>query len=143
MSATWSRILAATWVLVAVAHGFVSVASRRTGKPLWWIDDHGIFGSATPAVGAAAVYVVMLVGFILAVRRGADMIPLLPQHAPDHLPDRRIVIDQQDVFDRCFPRGLAEGCRGFHEANPFWRRAGRTEGRPSGIEDSSAGRCAG
>ena len=71
MSATWSRILAATWVFVAVAHGFVSVASRRTGKPLWWIDDHGIFGSATPAVGAAAVYVVMLVGFIVAVRRGA------------------------------------------------------------------------
>ncbi len=71
MSASWSRILAATWVFVAVAHGFVSVASRRTGKPLWWIDDHGIFGSATPAVGAAAVYVVMLVGFIVAVRRGA------------------------------------------------------------------------
>ena len=71
MSATWSRILAATWVFVAVAHGFVSVASRRTGKPLWWIDDHGIFGLATPAVGAAAVYVVMLVGFIVAVRRGA------------------------------------------------------------------------
>ena len=71
MSATWSRILAATWVLVAVAHGFVSVASRRTGKPLWWINDHGIFGSATPAIGAAAVYVAMLVGFLLAVRRSA------------------------------------------------------------------------
>ena len=71
MSATWSRILAATWVLVAVAHGFVSVASRRTGKPLWWINDHGIFGSATPAIGAAAVYIAMLVGFLLAVRRGA------------------------------------------------------------------------
>lgn len=71
MSATWSRILAATWVLVAVAHGFVSVASRRTGKPLWWIDAHGVFGSATPAIGAAVVYVAMLSGFILAARRSA------------------------------------------------------------------------
>jgi hypothetical protein len=69
MSATWSRILAATWVLVAVAHGFVSVASRRTGKPLWWIDTTGVFGATTPAIGAAAVYLVMLGGFILAVRR--------------------------------------------------------------------------
>lgn len=70
MSATWSRILAATWVLVAVAHGFLSVASRRTGKPLWWIDDHGVFGQATPAIGAAIVYVAMLVAFIVAARRG-------------------------------------------------------------------------
>ena len=71
MSTTWSRILAATWVLVAVAHGFVSVASRRTGKPLWWIDDRGMFGNGTPAFGAAVVYLSMLAALVTALRRGA------------------------------------------------------------------------
>lgn len=71
MSTTWSRILAATWVLVAIAHGFVSVASRRTGKPIWWIDDKGVFGNATPAVGAALVYLAMLAALVTALRRGA------------------------------------------------------------------------
>ncbi len=69
MSALWSRILAATWVLVALAHGFVSVASRRTGKPLWWVDDHGIAGDATPVIGAAVVYLAMLAAFVIALRR--------------------------------------------------------------------------
>ncbi|MFM7410958.1 MAG: hypothetical protein ACKO8T_08515 [Actinomycetota bacterium] len=69
MSALWSRILAATWVLVALAHGFVSVASRRTGKPLWWVDNHGIAGDATPIIGAAVVYLAMLVAFVIALRR--------------------------------------------------------------------------
>ena len=69
MSALWSRILAATWVLVALAHGFVSVASRRTGKPLWWVDNHGIAGDTTPVIGAAVVYVAMLVAFVVALRR--------------------------------------------------------------------------
>lgn len=76
MSALWSRILAATWVLVALAHGFVSVASRRTGKPLWWVDNHGIAGNTTPVIGAAAVYLVMLVAFVVAVRR-ASVSPLV------------------------------------------------------------------
>lgn len=71
MSTTWSRILAATWVLVAVAHGFVSVASRRTGKPIWWIDDKGLFGNSTPAIGAAIVYLAMLTALVAALRRGA------------------------------------------------------------------------
>lgn len=71
MSTTWSRILAATWVLVAVAHGFVSVASRRTGKPIWWIDDKGLFGNSTPAIGAAIVYLAMLAALVTALRRGA------------------------------------------------------------------------
>lgn len=69
MSALWSRILAATWVLVALAHGFVSVASRRTGKPLWWVDNHGIAGDATPIIGAAVVYLAMLAAFVIALRR--------------------------------------------------------------------------
>lgn len=69
MSALWSRILAATWVLVALAHGFVSVASRRTGKPLWWVDDHGIAGDATPVIGAAVVYLAMLAAFVVVLRR--------------------------------------------------------------------------
>lgn len=69
MSALWSRILAATWVLVALAHGFVSVASRRTGKPLWWVDNHGIAGDATPVIGAAVVYLAMLAAFVIALRR--------------------------------------------------------------------------
>ena len=69
MSASWSRLLAATWVLVAVAHGFVSIASRRTGKPLWWIDDHGVAGAATPVIGAAIVYALMLMTFIVTLRR--------------------------------------------------------------------------
>jgi hypothetical protein len=69
MSALWSRILAATWVLVALAHGFVSVASRRTGKPLWWVDNHGIAGDTTPVIGAAVVYIAMLVAFVVALRR--------------------------------------------------------------------------
>jgi len=69
MSAPWSRILAATWVLVAVAHGFISVASRRTGKPLWWVDNHGIAGDATPVIGAAVVYLAMLAAFVVALRR--------------------------------------------------------------------------
>jgi len=69
MSALWSRILAATWVFVALAHGFVSVASRRTGKPLWWVDSHGFAGDATPVIGAAVVYLAMLVAFVIALRR--------------------------------------------------------------------------
>ncbi|MFM7093612.1 MAG: hypothetical protein ACKOYL_03515, partial [Actinomycetota bacterium] len=69
MSALWSRILAATWVLVALAHGFVSVASRRTGKPLWWVDNHGFAGDATPVIGAAVVYLAMLMAFVIALRR--------------------------------------------------------------------------
>jgi hypothetical protein len=69
MSALWSRILAATWVFVALAHGFVSVASRRTGKPLWWVDNHGIAGDATPAIGAAVVYLAMVAAFVVALRR--------------------------------------------------------------------------
>lgn len=69
MSALWSRILAATWVLVALAHGFISVASRRTGKPLWWVDTHGFAGDATPVIGAAVVYLAMLVAFVVALRR--------------------------------------------------------------------------
>lgn len=69
MSATWSRLLAATWVMVAIAYGFVSVASRRTGKPLWWVDDHGLFGGATPVLGAAFVYLAMLAAFVVALRR--------------------------------------------------------------------------
>ncbi|MEY2968392.1 MAG: hypothetical protein RIQ64_1019 [Actinomycetota bacterium] len=69
MSALWSRILATTWVLVALAHGFVSVASRRTGKPLWWVDNDGLFGGTTPVIGAATVYLIMLVAFVVALRR--------------------------------------------------------------------------
>ncbi|MBU3704084.1 MAG: hypothetical protein FGM42_06890 [Ilumatobacteraceae bacterium] len=69
MSTTWSRLLGATWVLAAIAHGFVSVASRRTGKPLWWVDNNGFAGSMTPVVGAGLVYLVMLVAFVVAVRR--------------------------------------------------------------------------
>jgi hypothetical protein len=76
MSALWSRILAATWVLVALAHGFVSVASRRTGKPLWWVDNHGIAGDATPVIGAAVVYLAMLAAFVIALRR-APRSPLI------------------------------------------------------------------
>ena len=68
LSRIWSRLLAATWVLAAVAYGFVSVASRRTGKPLWWVDDHGIIGNATPVLGAAIVYLSMLGAFVTALR---------------------------------------------------------------------------
>ena len=75
MSALWSRILAATWVLVALAHGFVSVASRRTGKPLWWVDNHGIVGGATPVIGAAVVYLAMIAAFVVAIRR-ASLAPM-------------------------------------------------------------------
>lgn len=69
MSTAWSRLLGASWVLVAIAHGFVSVASRRTGKPLWWVDNNGFVGSATPIVGAGLVYLVMFVAFVVAIRR--------------------------------------------------------------------------
>jgi len=69
LSSNWSRLLAASWVLVAVAHGFVSVASRRTGKPLWWVDNNGIADSATPVLGAAIIYLAMLTAFVIAVRR--------------------------------------------------------------------------
>ena len=69
MSATWSRLLAATWVLVALAHGFVSVASRRTGKPLWWVDNSGIADGMTPVIGAGIVYALMLAAFVVALRR--------------------------------------------------------------------------
>ena len=72
MSPVWSRVLAATWVLVAVAHGFVSVASRRTGKPLWWVDNAGFADSATPAIGAAIVFALMLFGFVIALRRSRN-----------------------------------------------------------------------
>ena len=69
LSLTWSRLLAASWVLAAVAHGFVSVASRRTGKSLWWVDSDGVIGAATPVLGAAVVYLAMLAAFVIAVRR--------------------------------------------------------------------------
>lgn len=69
LSLTWSRLLAASWVLAAIAHGFVSVASRRTGKSLWWVDSDGVIGAATPVLGAAVVYFAMLAAFIVAVRR--------------------------------------------------------------------------
>ena len=75
MSPVWSRVLAATWVLVAVAHGFVSVASRRTGKPLWWVDNAGFVDSATPAIGAAIVFALMLFGFVIALRRSRNAAP--------------------------------------------------------------------
>lgn len=76
MSAVWSRLLAATWVLVAVAHGFTSVASRRTGKPLWWVDEQGFAGTTTPVLGAGLVYLSMLVVFVVALRH-ARHAPLL------------------------------------------------------------------
>lgn len=69
MSAVWSRILGATWVLVAVAYGFVSVASRRTGKPLWWVDNNGVIGGTTPVLGAAILYLAMLAAFVVALQR--------------------------------------------------------------------------
>lgn len=69
LSSSWARLLAASWVLVAVAHGFVSVASRRTGKPLWWVDGNGFVDSATPVLGAAIIYLAMLAAFVVAVRR--------------------------------------------------------------------------
>jgi len=69
LSSSWARVLATSWVLVAIAHGFVSVASRRTGKPLWWVDGDGFVNSATPVLGAAIVYLAMLAAFVIAVRR--------------------------------------------------------------------------
>jgi hypothetical protein len=69
LSSTWSRLLAASWVLAAIAHGFVSVASRRTGKSLWWVDNDGMIGAATPVLGAAIVYLAMLTAFVITVRR--------------------------------------------------------------------------
>lgn len=76
MSSSWARVLAASWVLVAIAHGFVSVASRRTGKPLWWVDADGLVDAATPVLGAAIIYASMLAAFVVAVRR-AHHAPLL------------------------------------------------------------------
>lgn len=52
-----------------MAHGFVSVASRRTGKPLWWVDNNGFANATTPVIGAAIVYLSMLVVFVIALRR--------------------------------------------------------------------------
>ena len=71
LSRQWSRLLAASWALVAVSVGIVGSASVRTGKPLWWLD-----GSVAADAVRAVVLCLLMVGVVLAALRGWRLAPM-------------------------------------------------------------------
>ena len=65
VSRIWNNINIATWVAFGVALGFLGSASKRTGKPLWWIDGEGLQVLLT----AGLVYLSVIVVIGLSTKR--------------------------------------------------------------------------
>lgn len=65
LSSTWARLLAVSWILVAVATGITATASARTGKSLWWLN-----GSVAANVAFSVIFYAVFVAVIrLAMNR--------------------------------------------------------------------------
>jgi hypothetical protein len=71
VSATWARLLAVSWILVAAATGITATASARTGKSLWWVN-----GSVAANVAFSVIFYAVFVAMIRLAMKRSGRAPL-------------------------------------------------------------------